>query len=195
MKGLFDWEKPLFETFIKQGETVVVLAAGGGREVFALAKQGCNVRGYEADGKMVASAQRFFRENGMNIQFEKVGYNEVPDNKCDVFVFGWGVYNHFWGRENRIALLQKAKNTLNADGKIIISFWAFSPLAKRRYDLVQRYNCKFFKKNIEYASCLKKNCWGKYYSEKEIAGEAAAAGLRVEFFSSKDYGKAVLGVM
>jgi hypothetical protein len=43
LSGLFEWEKPMIEKHFSNAKSILLLAAGGGREVLALTKLGIEV--------------------------------------------------------------------------------------------------------------------------------------------------------
>ncbi|MDR2475962.1 MAG: hypothetical protein LBD45_08910 [Bacteroidales bacterium] len=192
--GLKDFEKHIFEKYIPASASeIVILAAGGGREIYSLTKMGYKCYGYESTEKFVTVAADFFKKNEIDARIIHFPVNKVPQHSCDVFIFGWGVYTHLSGESLRVKLLEDAKNNLRENGKIIISFWASNEWMEMKKRLMEKYR-RIFGGKFECGSCIKTGCWGKYYTQSEIEDEARKAGLKVDYYSDQRYGHAVLSV-
>lgn len=190
-KGLSPWESKLAVDYVDSSSKIVMIGAGGGREVLALAKLGHDVEAYEADEGMVRYAQRFFEKENMPVKYATLEINRIPECRCDVFWFGWGVYTHIIGQTNRIALLKDAKERLNHHGKIVISYWAEKRLPER-IDCIDRISKRINKRQVEKGEAFRALFWGKYYTKEQIFEEAQKAGLQVDYISEEGYGHAIL---
>ncbi len=192
-KGFFDWEQELFyivESKVNNAK-VVVIGAGGGREVFALNAKGVCAEGYEADDRMVKFANDFSRKENLNLFFKTIEYNCVPKTKCDVLWFGWGMYTHIFGRDKRVRILKEAKNNLDEYGLIVISYW--NGENKRDWlEKLHRLSKKVGFRKVERGESFRNALWGKYYYKEQIREEALLAGLEVMFISEEGYGRAIL---
>jgi SAM-dependent methyltransferase len=189
--GLYDWEWYIIDNYLHEGEFVVLVGAGCGREVYCMLQRGLRVSAFECTPQMVEYAKAFFAKENIEVSFEQLPANTVPDKTCDTFWLGWGVYTHMMGAANRIEFLKSVAEKLNPQGKIVISFW-FENRNPERVDYIEKVNRKINKRIIEKGESFRSIFWGKYYSESQIRQEAAAAGLNVLYFGSEDYGHAVL---
>jgi SAM-dependent methyltransferase len=190
-QGLSEWEHDLVLNHLTRPSTITMIGAGGGREVYALVKLGHNVKACEMDLGMVKYAQKFFKAENIDVSFKHLPANQVPGEACDVFWFGWGVYTHFIGQDNRVKLLRAAKESLEPNGKIFISYWRES--RNQNYiDRLERITNRIGKRTVERGESLRGGFWCKYYTKDQIAHEAQMAGLRVDFISHESYGHAVL---
>ncbi len=109
--GFFNWEKPVIEKHFREARTIMVIAAGGGREVLALSKMGIYVEGYECNRKLVSYGNSLLVRNNVSASINYLPKNTVPDKKkqYDGLIIGWGAYSHIEGRERRISFLNDLK--------------------------------------------------------------------------------------
>ncbi len=192
LKGLFSWEQKIADQFVSASKKVVIIGAGGGREAFALVKLGCEVRAFEADEKMVKYARDYIRNKKLDIRFDNLPVNRIPDVPCQVFWMGWGVYTHLMGLEERVKLLKEIKTKISDDGIIIISYWVTKDYHVR-FNAINRFAKKINRRKLEFGEYFKNGMWAKYYSSDEIIEECRLAGLHAIYISEEEYGHAVLG--
>src|SRR5262245_34793884 len=57
ISGLFDWERDCWERFFGGSRSVLVAAAGSGREILALARHGVRADGFDCNGRFVAAGR------------------------------------------------------------------------------------------------------------------------------------------
>ncbi len=124
-RGLFEWEQRLVDEHFAQCERVVVLAAGGGREVLALLQQGFDVIGYESHPDLVGFAQDLLETRGHPGRLHPSARDAFPVDAgpCDGMVVGWGAYSLMQARHRRVALLSNASEHLSARGPVLLSFF------------------------------------------------------------------------
>ncbi len=193
LSGFKNWEQFILDKYVPSSSTITIIAAGGGREALALAKDGHKIMAYEQDLKMMKFARSFFKNQNTDIIFNHLPINTIPINKCDIFWFGWGVYSHIIDRKSRVSQLTEASKTLNTNGKIIISFWAESRTEARTL-LIKNIANKVSKRKIERGESFISTSWAKYYTKAEILEEAFFSNLNVDYISNKEYGHAVLSI-
>ena len=63
--GLYDWEKLRIEKYFSNAKSILLLAAGAGREVFALSKMGFKVESYECNLKLIEYGNVILKENNV----------------------------------------------------------------------------------------------------------------------------------
>lgn len=190
-QGLSDYEQYMVQNYVANPSTITIIGAGGGREVFSLAKSGHIVNAFEVDAAMVNYAQNFFSRENIRVSFNQLAANQVPNCACDVFWFGWGVYTHIIGRETRVELLRQAKETLTENGKIFITYWNESR-NQIHLNRIERMSKRFGKRQVEQGESLRQGFWAKYFTSDQILQEATLAGLKVAYINEKPYGHAVL---
>jgi len=189
--GLYDWEWYLLEYYTKPSDSIVLIGAGSGREVYKLTQRPLEVKAYECSLPMVNYANDFFRREGIKAQIHHLPANIIPSDRCDVFWMGWGVYTHLMGAEKRIEMLRQIARNLKPDGRIFLSFW-FETRSEIQIDTIQKVNRFINKRIIEPGESFRGKFWGKYYSREQIEYEANMAGLKLAYFGTEAYGHAVL---
>jgi hypothetical protein len=64
-QGLYDWERRMLESHFAECRKVLVAAAGGGRELLALRRQGMQADGFDCHLGLVRSANELLESEGM----------------------------------------------------------------------------------------------------------------------------------
>jgi 2-polyprenyl-3-methyl-5-hydroxy-6-metoxy-1,4-benzoquinol methylase len=121
--GFFPWESNLMRDYFKGRRSVVVAAAGGGREMIALARAGVQVEGFECNPRLVEKCKEFFAEAGVSGRILNAEPDQVPSGlqKYDGAIVGYGALAHIVGRTNRINFLRDLKNHLYPGAPLMLS--------------------------------------------------------------------------
>lgn len=121
--GLFPSESNLIRDYFKECRSVVVAAAGGGREMIALAQAGLQVDGFECNPVLVESCKEFLAEAGLPGRILNAEPDQVPPglHHYDGAIVGYGAIAHIVGRTNRINFLKALKNHLHAGAPLMLS--------------------------------------------------------------------------
>jgi hypothetical protein len=196
--GLFVWERPAIERYFRPGSSLLVTAAGAGREVLQLRRMGFHVQGFECSPSLVRASEKLFREQDGGSPIMLALPNEVPAGLpgFDGVVVGWGGYHHIPGRERRIRFLRQLRSLLGAGSPLLVSF--FHRADSEAYDKwlsrvarVVRLLTLFRGEPVEpgdrLTSCTQCHC----FTETEIREELKAAGFRMDHYSVEEYGHAV----
>jgi SAM-dependent methyltransferase len=121
-QGLFQWEEFLVERFVNTGDRILVVGAGTGRDLIALGARGYEVCGVDPAPIAVAIAQAACRRRGIAAQLIDGYFEDVSlPGPFDVIVFSYLCYGLIPESRRRIDVLRKAKSTLRAGGRILIS--------------------------------------------------------------------------
>jgi SAM-dependent methyltransferase len=126
LRGLLTWEETAVAEEFGAGGRLLVLAAGGGREVLALSKQGYEVVGYECNQALVDFAARFLPEQGCGARVHYLPRDAAPPAPAEPFdgiILGWGAYMLIPGRAHRIDLLRRLRPMVKPGGPILLSFF------------------------------------------------------------------------
>jgi hypothetical protein len=123
-RGLFDWEKRAVTSYFGGCRRLLVLGAGGGREVLALQRLGYQVDGFESHPDLVIAANELLREEGLDSTVHPIAPDEAPDIETtyDGIIVGWGMYMSVQGRKRRIALLRRLRARTRVRCPILVSF-------------------------------------------------------------------------
>ena len=195
-RGFYDWEEDLVDRFLEPGASVVVTAAGGGREVLALARKGMRVAAFEPNAVLVDAGRRLLGDQGVaDASLDTCPRDVFPPDapECDAVVVGWGSYIHIQGRARRVALLRGARSRLQPGAPILLSFWV-RPAGARYFKFVRR-----IARPIRALRGLPPPELGDTVSEtyvhwfdrREVEEELVAAGFDPVHYQSTPYGHAV----
>ncbi len=195
LSGLEDWEARIVDERFTPGSRVVVTAAGGGREVLALAERGFEVEGFEPNEALVEAGRRLIAERGAAATLDVSGRDAFPGaGPCDAVVVGWGSYIHIQGRARRVAMLRAARESLGPGGVLVLSFWE-RPDAEGRYFRVVRAVASTVRRLRGRAPAelgdTMRDTYVHVFTRAEIEAELADAGFEVAEIHSRPYPHAV----
>lgn len=127
-RGLFDWEEAAVRQYFTGCRTLLLIGAGGGREVIALAAMGFAVRGYECNPALVEVARTLLASAGAEgrASVEPLERDAAPTAEAgaDGVIVGWSAYMLIIGRERRVELLRQLRALLPEGGPLLISFFS-----------------------------------------------------------------------
>jgi hypothetical protein len=193
--GLRDWEGVAVERFFKSCGSVIVTAAGGGREVLALARRGLHVTAFECSPALALAGNAFLAEQGVAATIVLAPPDEVPNLQThDGIVVGWGSYMHIAGRAARIAFLRRLRERVVAGGPLLLSFQTRPERAREREAVAGFANVlrriARHRQPVEIGDELKG--WYRHvFTRAEVEAELRAGGFEPAFFSQEGYGHAV----
>jgi 2-polyprenyl-3-methyl-5-hydroxy-6-metoxy-1,4-benzoquinol methylase len=123
-KGFFTWEEQSINAYFAECRHILVGAAGGGREVIALARSNYEVTAFECVPELVKAAENLIKTGNLSARIYYAEPNRVPDGlgKFDGMILGWGAYMHIQGRANRIQFLKELHQHLKEDAPLLLSF-------------------------------------------------------------------------
>lgn len=133
--GFFSWESDLMRDYFKGCRSVIVAAAGGGREMIALAQAGVRVEGFECNPRLVEKCKEFLAEAGVSGRILNAAPDQVPSGleEYDGAIVGYGALAHIVGRTKRINFLRDLKSHLHPRAPLMLS-------VGRRPEGAQYYN-------------------------------------------------------
>lgn len=123
LHGFMAHEEQMMRDYFLGCRSVVVAAAGGGREVIALARAGVQVEGFECNPRLVETSNEFLAEAGVAARVLQATPDHVPAGlgKYDGAIVGYGAYPHIVGRSNRVAFLRELKVCLHPHAFLFVS--------------------------------------------------------------------------
>jgi hypothetical protein len=185
LRGLFPWEEEAVGAFFGGRGALLVLGAGGGREVLALARRGFGVEGFECNPALVDYAASLLAREGVGSRVHLLPRDAVPDaGRFDGAVVGWSAYMLIAGRARRIALLRGLRERLDAGSPVLLSFWTRRPgslRARRVAAVAGRIRRLLGGEPVEEGDDLAPNFVHRF-TRDEIEAELAAAGYRLARF-------------
>jgi hypothetical protein len=121
--GLQFWEHLAVEKYFRPGSRVLVAAAGGGREVIALARAGFTAEGFDCSRAMVAAGNAALRERGISGNLLWAPPCQVPplEGRYGGAIVGWNGYTYILPRARRIAFLKDLGTHLEPGSPVLIS--------------------------------------------------------------------------
>jgi hypothetical protein len=193
-RGFFLWERETVDAHFSQCKTMLVGAAGGGRETHELARRGVNVDAFECNPDLLESCRSFLASRGVSANVVGARPNEVPESlgTYDGAILGWSSYMHIVGREQRIRFLKGFHRHLATGAPVMLSFLRYkdSRPARLTYRLATIIRRMRFATRVERGDSIS-TTFDHHFTEAEIRKELAAAGFELVAYSERRYGHAV----
>lgn len=191
LRGLFGWEEEAVGACFGGCRSLLVVGAGGGREVLALARRGFRVEGFECNPALVGHAGGLLGREGCGAGVRLLPRDAVPEEgRFDGAVVGWSAYMLIAGRERRIRFLRELGERLPTGGPVLLSFWTRgrgSPRARIVLGIGGRLRRLLGREPLEAGDDLAPNFVHRF-TEAEVAGELADAGFRMARFEPEGPG-------
>jgi len=184
LNGFFPYESELIRDHFNGCRSVVVAAAGGGREMIALARAGVRVDGFECNPGLVEKCKEFLAEAGVSGRILYSLPDQVPSQlqQYDGGIVGYGALAHMSGRTKRVNFLRAMKDHLRPQAPLLLS------VGRRpegsRYHI---WLCRFARairllrgstEPVEPGDDLL-NCFTHRFLESEMRAELEEAGFKV----------------
>jgi hypothetical protein len=194
-RGLWDWEERVLADYFAGCKRLLLIGAGGGREVLALQRLGYHVDGFESHPDLVLAANELLRAEGRHATVHLVPRDQSPNTVTtyDGIIVGWGAYTLVQGRRSRIALLRQLRTQTRARCPILISFYyrAGTPRVYRVAAFVANALRRVLRREpAEVGDWLVPN-YVHYFAQHEIVAELAEGGFDTIHYSTTGYGHAV----
>lgn len=193
--GAWPWERAVLERYFKASRRLVLVGAGGGREVIALERLGYEVVGYECNERLVAAANELLEGEGLESRVAVAPPDVCPpgDESYDGLIVGWGAYMLIQGRSRRTALLRSLRRQAVPGAPLLVSFFT-RPESARRFRLIAGIanvlRSLRSRERIEVGDDLAPE-YVHYFTREELASELAEGGFRLEHHATEPYGHAV----
>jgi len=196
-QGFFFWEKLLIVKHFPPGSRVLVAAAGGGRELIALVRNGFEAAGFECSHAMVEAGQRALAERGMAATLVWAPPSIAPALGCEFggLIVGWNGYGYISPRARRIEFLKNLKQQLRPGLPVLVSAAIRTPAARLPIWTPRVANavriCTFRAPVFEPGDCFP----GRpkmHFTRRQLERELTEAGFAVrEFYAWGGYGAIV----
>lgn len=120
--GLLPWEEEAVAAAFGGSRTVLVAAAGSGREVISLARRGFAVTGFDVSPELVEAGRRNLVKAGVEAALHLAPACRVPAGLPvhDALFVGRGSYHHIPSAERRIGFLSACRRYLSPDAPILL---------------------------------------------------------------------------
>lgn len=194
LSGLSRWEAAAIDAHFGDCQSVLVGAAGGGREVLAMARRFSRVDAFECNARLVEHCTAFLESQGVSARVFETAPDEVPDEAgiYDGVILGWGAYIHINGRKRRVRFLQELHKHIKPGGPFFLSFFTRSTSMSQRLN----YRVARLVRLLRRAQPPELGDWvsesfDRRFTEEEVREELAEAGFEMIFYSKTTYGHAV----
>jgi hypothetical protein len=196
LSGLQRWEKRVVANHYPPGASILIAAAGGGREPIALARMGYQVDAFDSTPMLAQACQRIMGRERLPGKVFVAGPGSVPEdiaNCYDGIVIGWGGYMHIPGRQNRVRFLSALRDRARAGAPLLLSFFC-RPTRMRRYDWIYRAarltrRLRGSADPVEYGDMLN-GTFHHCFTEAEISSELIEGGFELIEYLETPYGHA-----
>ncbi len=195
-QGLWQWEKQAIETYFQARQSLLLIGAGGGREVYALAKMGYRVDGYECNPKLVEFANQLLSAESLDSKVRLLERDCIPqtETQYEGAIIGWGAYMLIQGKANRVQFLKQLRSVLAVKAPILISFYHHANKGNFYFKAVVTTGNVFrrlFRRDLlEIGDDLSPE-FVHYFNQTEIEQELKEAGFELALYGSQEYGHAV----
>ena len=197
---LLPWEAEAVQRhFPAPPARILVGAAGGGRELYALAQRGYQVAGFEPAAELVQAARRHLGSSVL--QLERGSYEDlIAGGRCsvqrhapyDAVVLGWSSFSNLGSVAIRVDLLQTTRR-LCPHGPVLLSWWQTVPAGGRREGLRRLLAVLGSHRSAPHDSFTTHAGFIHGYTTGELRDLAAAAGYSVAWITdTASYPHAVL---
>jgi 2-polyprenyl-3-methyl-5-hydroxy-6-metoxy-1,4-benzoquinol methylase len=193
--GLLPWEQQATHCYFPPGGRVLVAAAGAGREMLALARDGFEVDGFDCCLSLVESGRVELGKHGIDATLEYAPPSTVPQCRdyYDAVLVGFSGYMYIAGRDRRIRFLRDLCSCLRPNRPLMVSFTEGSPGRRRVW--TARIGTVIRKLRgagpVEEGDCLKDG-FQHHFVRHEILSEMTAAGVELVYYPvASGYGHAV----
>ena len=193
--GLHAWEARVIEQYFQGRESVLLAAAGGGREALALTKMGFQVRGFECHEGLRNVANGLLAQASPDNSILACKRDHCPDldETFDGLIIGWGAYMLIQESHRRVAFLRRMRARTVPGAPLLLSFYyrdgdTRQLLWTARLANFLRMIC--FRSKVEIGDRLAPN-FVHYFSRNEIERELALADFQLVSFNTLEYGHAV----
>jgi 2-polyprenyl-3-methyl-5-hydroxy-6-metoxy-1,4-benzoquinol methylase len=123
-QGPFSWEKSFFADHIREGDRLLVVGAGAGRDVLPLIEAGHDVTALDiAPQALQILTERALRQ-GFSVKtlHGSITSTALPAAAFDVVLFSWFCYGYLLGPGERRSALDRSRAALRPGGRVLISY-------------------------------------------------------------------------
>jgi hypothetical protein len=187
--GLFEWERRAIDQHFPATGPLLVVGAGAGREVLALADRGHPVTGFECNPVLVDAGRDLLRRAGRpGAALHWLARDATPTGRGPyaAAVVGWSAYMLMPGRASRVCFLAGLRTVLPRDAPVLLSFVARGPAERRPALLAAVANpVRRVRRRppVELGDDLAPNYLHRF-TEPEIAAELTESGFRLRQYSA-----------
>lgn len=194
--GLWPWEKSIIDQYFQDCRSLLIGAAGGGREILSLVKMGYQVDAFDCSSALAQTALELIKLENITCNYQVSEPDHVPHSlgQYDGLIMGWTGYSHIYGRQARIHFLKEFRQHIPQGRPLFISFFAHgknSPMFNTIYYVAKTIRLfRLSSEKIEYGDTLVET-YLRYFNQEEVEQELREGGFRMMFYSDRGFGHAV----
>jgi SAM-dependent methyltransferase len=126
--GLAEGERRVFAMHLRQGDRVLLVGCGAGRDLLALRGLGFDVDGLDHSAALIGAARSHLARRGVTAQLIADPIQSATlERSYDVAIFSDGCYSLIRSARARTAALTRIGGHLSQGGRILISYHDFTP--------------------------------------------------------------------
>lgn len=195
LSGLFEWEKTCLDKYFNNVKKILLIGAGGGREVIALHNLEYEVEAYECNPRLVECANELLSRRNVPVRVSINDRDASPQTAefVDGIICGWAMYMLIQSRKSRVAFLKGLRNQCKTGAPILLSFFSrTNDSFHYRFILLigNILRCLLRRERIEIGDDLQPN-FVHFFTEQEIASELNEGGFDFVYYCTNEYGHAV----
>jgi hypothetical protein len=194
--GLRAWEAQAVHDHFPGKGALLVGAAGGGREIVALARLGYRVDAFDCVEPLVEYCRCALSRAGAVARVVAAAPGKVPAglDRYDGLIVGWGGYMHIPGRARRVAFLRALRRHVDAGAPLLLSFFTRADGARGlrwTYGIARALRrLRRCADAVEIGDTVD-GTFDHHFTRDEIERELAAGGFELVAYSESPYGHAV----
>ena len=193
--GLWLWEREAINRFFPKTGRILVGAAGAGREMIALHREGYTVVGFECARTLVEAGQTVLRDSGCPGLLLLAPAGAVPslEGTFDGAIMGWSGYMYIPIRAQRVKLLIDFRALLRPGAPLLVSFETREQCERRMQWSARGANWIRRIRGVDPVIVGDRLDRGfkHWFNRVDVLSEMADAGLDMELYSTDGYGWAV----
>jgi len=118
------WEADFFARWIRPGDSILVVGAGGGRDVLPLLAAGHAVTALDITPMALEALSARARGRGLSVDLihASIVEAELPREAFDVALFSWFCFSYLRGSAERSVALARSESALRPGGRILLSY-------------------------------------------------------------------------
>lgn len=193
-QGLWPWESATVRDHLGDCRSVLVVGAGGGREVIALARLGLAVTAVDFSPVLTAACRRNVELAGCPARVLDGPPDGLPQGLSahDAVLIGRGCYHHVPSRARRVGLLRAGRATLDVgDPLVVADFFTREPGSRSNRWIPAVANplrrLRGQRERVHPGDRLGVG-FQHGFTRGEIEGELAEAGFELEHYARSPFG-------
>ncbi len=190
LRGFFTEEEKVVRKLFPGTQSLLVAAAGGGREAIALAREGYEVTAFDSSEALTIACRANIIKAGVKATILDASPDSVPKGLglYDGLLVGRGAYHHIPGRRRRIRFLKKCWAHLTHDAPVFLDDFFVLPVDSKGFEKTRRIArvVRWIRRSqepIEIGDQLNSENFYHRFQRHEIEAELHEAGFRVELIA------------